>query len=312
VGPGRTGHPRMRAPSDEPPVYTYDPVPGVPPVAVMRFLGHAHAAGGPARAQPHAHDFLALAYLSRGGGSVRLSDRHWPMEAGDVFVVAPGQVVSAGDDIAGFHDAEGWAVLFSPEVIGSGAPGAFLSWRAHPLLFPFVGGAAGRPQRLRVPVADRPAWSARLSALENELEHRDDGHREAVLAHLTLLLVEVSRLAADVVDDLRLRDEPLLAEVFDVIERRYGERLSLKDVATAVGLTPGHLTTVVRRRTGRTVGAWITERRMAQARTLLVQTDLPVAEIGRRVGYHDPAYFTRTFRRAHSATPLGWRRASRP
>lgn len=302
----------VRAPSDGPPVYTYDPAPGVPPVAVLRFRGHAHAAGGLPRMQPHAHDFLALAHFTHGGGSLRLSDRHWPVEAGDVFVVAPGQVVGAGDDTAGFVDAEGWAVLFSPEVIGSGAPGAFLSWRASPLLFPFVGGGAGGPQRLRVPVGDRPAWSARLTALEHELERRDDGHREAVLAHLTLLLVDVSRLAADVVDDLRLRDEPLLAEVFDVIERRYGERLSLKDVAAAVGLTPGHLTTVVRRRTGRTVGAWITERRMAQARTLLVQTNLTVEEVGRRVGYGDPAYFTRTFRRVHGATPLGWRHASRP
>ena len=302
----------VHAPSDGPPVYTYDPVPGVPPVAVTRFHGHAHAAGGLPRVHPHAHDFLALAYFSRGGGSVRVSDRHWPVQAGDVFVVAPGQVVGGGDDTAGLDDTAGWAVLFSPEVIGAGAPGAFLAWRAHPLLFPFVGGAAGRPQRLRVPVADRPAWSARLSALEHELQRRDDGHREAVLAHLTLLLVEISRLAADVVDDLRLRDEPLLAEVFDVIERRYGERLSLKDVAAAVGRTPGHLTTVVRRRTGRTVGAWITERRMAQARTLLAQTDGTVAEVGRRVGYGDPAYFTRIFRRFHGATPLGWRGASRP
>ena len=51
---------------------------------------------------------------------------------------------------------------------------------------------------------------------------------------------------------------------------------------------------------------------MAHARTLLVQTDLTVEEVGRRVGYGDPAYFTRTFGRVHGATPLGWRRASRP
>jgi hypothetical protein len=40
------------------------------------------------------------------------------------------------------EEAEGWTVFFPPEVFGSGAPGAFLSWRAHPLLFPFVRGAA--------------------------------------------------------------------------------------------------------------------------------------------------------------------------
>jgi AraC-like DNA-binding protein len=74
--------------------------------------------------------------------------------------------------------------------------------------------------------------------------------------------------------------------------RRYHERISLRDVAAAVNLSAGHLTTVVRRKTGRTVQEWIAERRMAQARRLLVETDLTVAEIGRRVGYADPVYFS--------------------
>jgi len=68
--------------------------------------------------------------------------------------------------------------------------------------------------------------------------------REA-LAYLTLLLVGVSRLAAEVEDDLRLNDEPLLAEVFGFVEERYAEPVFLKDVAMAVSLSPGHLTTVV-------------------------------------------------------------------
>jgi AraC family transcriptional regulator, transcriptional activator of pobA len=57
---------------------------------------------------------------------------------------------------------------------------------------------------------------------------------------MTLLLVDVSRLAADVVGDLRFNDEPLLAEVFGFIEERYREPISLKDVARAVSLSRGH------------------------------------------------------------------------
>ena len=178
---------------------------------------------------------------------------------------------------------------------------------------PRLRGAPGRgAQSLRVPPCERSSWSERFSALDLELSRRRDGYREAVLAHLTLLLVEVSRLAADAVGDLRLKDESLLAEVFGFIEEHYGEPISLKDVARAVGLSPGHLTTVVRRKTGRTVLGWITERRMAEARRLLVETDLSVEEVGRGVGYGNAGYFARAFRRAHGATPLGWRRAGRP
>ena len=163
----------------------------------------------------------------------------------------------------------------------------------------------------RAPAAKGRTTKSRGSSI-GLLLRSSQSYREAVLAHLTLLLVGVSRLAVDVVEDLRLQDEPLLAEVFGVIEEHYGEPLSLKDVAQAVSLTPGHLTTVVRRKTGRTVQQWILERRMAQARRLLVETHLAVEEVARRVGYSDPGYFVRHFRRAHGATPRGWRRASRP
>ena len=292
------------------PVRTYEAVPGVPPVSVSRFPVQEPLPEGPPEGYAHTHDFLALAYFERGGGSVRLGDREWRIEAGDAYVIAPGEVV--GGDAGGFEGVEGWTVSFPPEALGDQAPGAFLSWRAHPLLFPFVGGAAGGAQRLAVPHEDRASWTGRFCALDAELRGRRDGYREAVLSHLTLLLVELSRLAADVVGDLKLKDEPLLAEVFGFIEERYREQISLKDVARAVGLSAGHLTTVVGRKTGRTVLEWIAERRMAEARKLLVETDLSVLEVGRRVGYGDAGYFARTFRRAHGATPLGWRRAGRP
>jgi AraC family transcriptional regulator, transcriptional activator of pobA len=296
-----------------PPVYTYEAVPGVPPVSVLRFCGWEFPPGEPPPGHAHSHDFLVLCYFGRGGGSLRLGTREWPVEAGDAYVIAPGEVVGVGEDAIGLREAEGWSVFFPPEVLGSQAPGAFLSWRSHPLLFPFVRGA-GNPgaQRLKVPPEDRPSWSGRFSALDLEVRERRDGYWEAALSHLTLLLVELSRLAADVVGDLKLKDESLLAEVFGFIEEHYGERISLKDVARAVGLSRSHLTTVVRRKTGRAVGEWISERRMAEARKLLAQTDLAAGEVGRRVGYGDAAYFVRTFRRVHGTTPLGWRRAGRP
>ena len=294
------------------PILAYEAVPGVPPVSVVRFPHRGPHRGGLQTGQAHTHDFLALTYFERGGGSLRLGEREWSVEAGNAYVVAPGEVIGGEEGASSFREAEGWVVSFPPEALGLQAPGVFLSWRAHPLLFPFVGGAAGGPQRLKVPLEEQDSWSERFSALDLELSRRRDGYREAALAHLTLLLVEVSRLAADVVGDLRLKDEPLLAEVFGFIEERYDEPISLKDVARAVGLSAGHLTTVVGRKTGRTVLEWITERRMAEARRLLVGTDLPVEEVGRRVGYGDSGYFVRTFRRAHGATPLGWRRAGRP
>lgn len=82
-------------------------------------------------------------------------------------------------------------------------------------------------------------------------------------------------------------------------------------MAQEVNLSPGHLTTTVRRKTGRNVLEWISERRIAQARKLLVQSDLAVGEVGRKVRYDDAGYFVRPFKRSYGVTSLGCRRAGR-
>jgi AraC-like DNA-binding protein len=289
-----------------PPTYALAPAAGELPVAVWR-LDHT-GPPGEGGSVAHAHDFPVITYFETGSGSLTTGGQAWPVAAGDVFVIAPGDIMGPFDTPTPVH-GRGWAVSFTAEALGPDVPGSSLAWRTHPLLFPFVRGGASGALRLSVPPAFRPEWTERVTNLARELEERADGYREAALAHLTLLLVGVSRLAADVVDNLRVNREPLLAEVFAVIERRYPEALSLRDVAKEVSVSAGHLTTTVRRRTGRTVQEWIIDRRMVQARRLLAGTALPIGDVGRRVGYPDPGYFARVFGGVHGMSPSEWRAA---
>lgn len=295
---------------DGAPVYEFVRSPAAPPVSVLRFpagelpevhrrLDHAHV-----------HDFLVLAYFEHGAGSLRLGAREWPLSSGDAFVIAPGEMVRFSGHDPG-RPAEGWCVFFPPELIASESLGGALGWRAHPLLYRFAGRQAGGAQRLPVPAGERAAWSQHVQAIEAELREPRDGSAEAALAHLTLLLVSAARISVDIGEDLRQRREPLLAAVFELIEAHYGEPISLARVAAEVGLTPGHLTTVVRRKTGRSVQRWITERRMAEARRLLRETDLTVETVATRTGYRQASFFIKQFRRDHMVTPAAWRNQAR-
>jgi AraC-like DNA-binding protein len=111
--------------------------------------------------------------------------------------------------------------------------------------------------------------------------------------------MDLARLANDVIGDLRRSGEPLLAEVFAVIDRGHSEALSLRDVARELGLTPTPLT-----KPGQ---EWIIERRLAASRSLFTDTGLPVAVVARRVGVSDQGYFRRLFRRTHGTSPRNWR-----
>jgi AraC-like DNA-binding protein len=266
------------------PTYRYPTGVDIPPVLLVRardddVLQRGH----------HIHTFPALWYAP---------------EAALVYVAAAG-VVLHPEEVVRTHDGIG--VFFDPAAVGGDTLPPWAAWRAHPLLFPFLHGRSGGLLRLRLPPDRRAAWDGAIGSLEDELAARRDGYRQAALAHLTLLLIDIARLTGDIVDDLRRSGEPLLADVFAVIERRHNEALSLRDVAREVAMTPGHLTTIVRCRTGRTVGEWITERRMTEARALLTESDLPISEIARLVGMLDPAYFSRVFRRVHGTSPRQWR-----
>jgi AraC-like DNA-binding protein len=270
------------------PVYRYRTAPQTPPVSLLRLDADVQ----PGHGKRHIHDFPVLMYVEA---------------TGDAFVLAPGAVV---DPTTFPAISQGCGVFFDPAALGGDARAPWPSWRAHPLLFPFLHGVPGGLLRLHVPPARRPMWSNTISAMETELAERGAGYRQAVLARMTLLLVDVARLTTDVVGDLLRSDEPLLAEVFEVIEARFAEPLSLREVAVSVGMTPGHLTTLVRKRTGRTVLDWITERRMVEARQLLAETDLPINEVARKVGLPDPGYFARVFNRANGVPPRAWRKTS--
>jgi transcriptional regulator GlxA family with amidase domain len=103
-----------------------------------------------------------------------------------------------------------------------------------------------------------------------------------------------------------------LRDLFAFIWDNLATPLSLERLAAGAGYTANYLNDLAREHTGRSLGRWITDMRMARARVALEQTDVPVADVGIACGYDDPAYFSRVFRRALGVSPATWRLAARP
>jgi AraC-like DNA-binding protein len=260
-------------------------------------------------ARMHGHRFFVLNYYTHGNGSVRLPREVLRVTVGDVLLTPPGEL----HDTSGIARMRGWVVEFTGDVVGSTAAGPALAlprgdgtaWLA------FARRRFHGIARATVPPDDRPAWEDRFARLAREATAAALGAREATRALLFLMLVDLARLVAP--DRARPRaGSALVHEVFAVIERRYAEpAVSLSAIARAVGRSASHVTAVVRAETGMTVLEWLTERRMAEARRRLHETDEDVAIVGERAGYLDPAYFARRFRRAHGVSARAYRNACR-
>jgi AraC-like DNA-binding protein len=91
------------------------------------------------------------------------------------------------------------------------------------------------------------------------------------------------------------------------IEEKGLERC-VSDVARAAGISAGHLHALFRAHVGRAPRSLISTRRLEEARRLLAETELPIAEVALRCGFADQASLTHAVRRELGTTPGGLRR----
>ncbi|MFJ9362969.1 helix-turn-helix domain-containing protein [Nocardia sp. NPDC101769] len=103
----------------------------------------------------------------------------------------------------------------------------------------------------------------------------------------------------------------MLDGLLDWVEGRLGSPLSVRDMAAHLNISPRTLARRFDDQLGTSPGAWLLARRVAAARTLLEDTDLPVDAIATRVGLASAVNLRRRFRAQVGTTPGGYRRAFR-
>ncbi|HEU5486068.1 MAG TPA: AraC family transcriptional regulator [Microlunatus sp.] len=92
-----------------------------------------------------------------------------------------------------------------------------------------------------------------------------------------------------------------------LLARRPAEPWTVARLAGEAGLSVSHLHREFRAQLGLTPMAWLAKTRAEVAASLLLQTDRPVGWVGRQVGWDDPNYFSRCFRRAYGMSPTTYR-----
>jgi AraC-like DNA-binding protein len=80
------------------------------------------------------------------------------------------------------------------------------------------------------------------------------------------------------------------------------------DYASQLSISPNHLNKAVKETTGKSPTRWIDEALVLEAKVLLSQTVSSVATIADQLGFNDPSYFSRLFRRYEGMSPLEFRR----
>lgn len=99
-----------------------------------------------------------------------------------------------------------------------------------------------------------------------------------------------------------------IATAVNFIDNHYMDNIQLEDVASRVGFTPQYFSTYFKDEMKRTFLEYITSLRMGKARELIRTKEGSLQEICFLVGYHNPNYFSRIFKKCNGCTPSEYKK----
>lgn len=131
-------------------------------------------------------------------------------------------------------------------------------------------------------------------------------------AHIALIMLHLWRASGDAARTQQPRGAgvPTVQRFHQLVELHYKEHVSIASYARLLGVTRSHLHETCLRLTNRTPLALVHERLVAEARLRLQQTPLSVEQIGYGLGFKDPGYFSRFFKKANGQSPSVFRQAT--
>ncbi len=103
------------------------------------------------------------------------------------------------------------------------------------------------------------------------------------------------------------QQQTLVIRAQEFIQKNYSKNLSLSEVAKAVYLSPNYFSSLFKERTGLNFTRYLNNVRIQEGKRLLRESDMPIKQIYRQVGFRDYNYFNRVFRKSVGIPPGTYR-----
>lgn len=249
---------------------------------------------------PHSHSFYQLIWFERGSGRHFVDLGAFDVEPDTVFFIARNQVhhFEKKNAVQGklIHFNDTFIVQHDPDIDILLNYGLF-----NDPLAPFYVMPAFLAAEIR----------RYLDQIMDEIgnEHRF-GH-EALLANtLRSLLIRIEREKRTPTRSSSVGSSRYFSflKFRSLLEERYRENWSVGAYAAHLNITTKTLNTLVRAETARTTTQLITDRVVLEAKRLLCHTPALIHAVGYDLGFEDPSYFVKFFRRQTGSTPSDFRK----
>lgn len=242
----------------------------------------------------HRHDFYLLLLIEKGKGSHAIDFVPYPVTDNSLFFLRPGQV----HELALKAACSGYLIEFSPAFYTTAAAGAAVfrkvSHKNHCKL------QAKRFQRIY----------ALAEQLMEEYEERDENYLQAIKARLDLLFIELLRQSKNphvVKSDKATYAQEKLEAFTELLERNFTTHKKPADYAALLHLSNYQLNALTREAINKSSSEVITDYLLLEAKRQLLATSNQVNQIAYDMGFQDPSYFIRFFKKHTGLSPQEFR-----
>lgn len=253
---------------------------------------------------PHRHSFYEVLYVTGGNGTHFIDFHAHPIEPNTFYFITPRQVhywETAGQAI------EGEIFLFTEDFLLL-APADFMV--LHELSF-FHN--ADENSALHLNQTEHESTAPLIDAISSEYQTLIYRSESVLRAYLHILLVQIQRICAEQTRRTKNSQDTaaqrLVRRFRQLVTHHFQEEQAVSFYADRLGITVTHLINNVKSVTGQTPGRIIRQETVIEAKRLFAYTDMTAAEVGLRLGFDDPSYFSRFFQRETGVNTVGFRRS---
>lgn len=242
----------------------------------------------------HRHNFYFLLAIEKGVGEHQIDFTNYPIKDYSIFFLRPGQVhqlvLKAG--------SKGYLMGCVPSFISTENKQKRHAFRV-----------SGLNNYYQLDTKTYQKYIPILERIFNEYTNKELMYMESIQASLDHLFIELFRHTKNTQNSTgsNAYAQELLEEFLEMIETHIRENKHVSYYAQKLKLTPYQINAITKKKLGKTCSQLINERITLEAKRNLIASTSQVKEIAYHLGFEDPSYFIRFFKKQTGQTPESFR-----
>jgi AraC family transcriptional activator of pobA len=246
----------------------------------------------------HSHSYYQIIWFFEDGGTHYIDFESYPIEKNMIFFIAKDRIHAFDDNL----NVNGWLIHFNESFFTHTDVDIFLKYN--------IFNSQENP-RYVIDETTAEAASLYMKLMLRELSNRHQfGYEDSIRFSLKALMINLERVHQNNQHKqltFNSHYELQFAKYKELIEENYSKSFSVSDYAGLLNISSKTLNTITKKVVEKSASQLISDRIILQAKRLLKFTPLQIGEIAFRIGFEDPSYFVKYFKRHVESSPNNYR-----